>query len=38
MDSVTNIPVQDLPTTTLNTLTTAIHNHMISSQQTKMSC
>ena len=36
MDSVTNIPVQNGPTTTsnaLNALTTAINNHMTSSQQ-----
>ena len=33
MDSVTNIPVQDLPTTTLNAVTTAINNHITSSQQ-----
>ena len=33
MDSVTNISVQGLPTTTLNALTTAINNHMTSSQQ-----
>ena len=32
MDSVTNISVQGLPTTTLNALTTAINNHMTSSQ------
>ena len=36
VDSVTNISVQDLPTTsttTLNALTAAINNHMTSSQQ-----
>ena len=33
MDSVTNISVQGLPTTTLNALTTAINNRMTSSQQ-----
>ena len=36
MDSVTNTSVQGLPTastTTLNALTTAINNHMTSSQQ-----
>ena len=33
MDSVTNISVQGLPTTTLNALTTAINNHMTPSQQ-----
>ena len=33
IDSVTNISVQDPPTTTLNALTTSINNHVTTSQQ-----